>query len=52
MPNDENQKQFEWKAICELKAQAPIAKPSQMISYYNRVGLPITAEKNEEIAGE
>lgn len=52
MLNEENKKWLEWKAICELKAAAPVAKPSQMFSSYNWVGLPISAEKNEKIAGE
>lgn len=53
MLNEENKKRLEWKAIiCELKAAAPLAKPSRMFSSYNWVGLPISAEKNEKIAGE
>lgn len=42
MVNEEKQKWFERKAICELKAAAPTSKLSQMISSSNWVGLPIT----------
>lgn len=52
MVSYKNWKGFEWKAICELKAPSLIAKLSQMISSYNRVERPISAEHNDEISGE